>query len=76
VCGNLGCGISRDPSKLKRQAFPDFVHPLFQRVKSGVQVSIVKIKYVSRREKSENPVVAFHIEQHLLNAMTRSDNRI
>jgi hypothetical protein len=76
VCCHPGRGISRDPSKLKRQAFPDFVHPLFKRVESRVQVPVVKVKYVPQRDKSENPVVTFHVEQHLLDAMTGGDNRI
>jgi hypothetical protein len=73
---HAGRGVSRDPSKLERQPFPDFVHPLFKRVESGVQVPVVKVKYVPQRDKSENPVVTFHIEQHLLDAMSHGDNRI
>jgi hypothetical protein len=68
--------IGRDPLKLNRQPFPDFVHPLFKRVKSGVKVPVVKVKYVPQRDKSENPVMTFHVEQHLLDAMTNGDSRI
>jgi hypothetical protein len=68
--------LSTDPSKLEGQTFPDFVHPFFKRVESGVKAFIVKVKYVAQHEKSENPVVTFHVEQHLLNRMTYGDNRI
>jgi hypothetical protein len=74
--GHPGSHISRDPSKLDREPLPDFVHPLFKRVESGVQVPVVQIKYVPQRDKSENPVVTFHIEQHLLDAMRHGGNRI
>jgi hypothetical protein len=76
VCCHLGRGINRDPSKLDRQPFPDFVHPLFKRVESGVKVPVVKVEYVPQRDKSENPVVIFHVEQHLFKAMSHGDNRI
>jgi hypothetical protein len=76
IAAPSGRGFSSDPSKLKGQTFPDFVHPLFKRVESGVKASIVKVKYVAQHEKSENPVVTFHVEQHLLNRVTYGDNRI
>jgi hypothetical protein len=73
--GPSGRSFSSDPSKLKGQTFPDFVHPLFKRVESGVKGFIVKVKYVAQHEKSEKPVVTFHVEQHLLNRVTYGDHR-
>jgi hypothetical protein len=67
---------SGPPSKLKGQTFPDFVHSLFKRIESGMKGFIVKVKYVAQHEKSEKPVVTFHVEQHLLNRVTYGDNRI
>jgi hypothetical protein len=71
-----GRGIGRDPSKLDREPLPDFVHPLFKRVEPGVQVPVMKVEDVPQRDKPENPVVTFHVEQHLLDAMRHGDNRI
>jgi hypothetical protein len=71
-----GSDISRDPSQLDRQPLPDFVHPLFKRVESGVKIPVVKVEDVPQRDKPENPVVTFHVKQHLLDAMRHGDNRI
>jgi hypothetical protein len=76
IAAPFGRSFSSDPSKLNGQTFPDFVHPLFKRVESGVKSFIVKVKYVAQHEKSEKPVVTFHVEQHLLNRVTYGDNRI
>jgi hypothetical protein len=76
IAAPSGRSFSSDPSKLNGQTFPDFVHPLFKRVESGVKGFIVKVKYVAQHEKSEKPVVTFHVEQHLLNRVTYGDNRI
>jgi hypothetical protein len=76
IAAPSGRSFSSAPSKLNGQTFPDFVHPLFKRVESGVKGFIVKVKYVAQHEKSEKPVVTFHVEQHLLDRATYGDNRI
>jgi hypothetical protein len=39
-----------------------------------VEASVVKVEDISDDQKSENPVVSFHVEQHLLYHVTGSDN--
>ena len=52
----------RSPSIFNGETFPDFFYSLVERIKSGVKGSVVKIKYVPDDQKSENPVVGFHID--------------
>jgi hypothetical protein len=67
--------ISR-PSIFNGETFPDFIYSLVQRIKSGVKASVVKVKYVPDREKSENPVVSFHVDQYLLDRVTDKNNNV
>jgi hypothetical protein len=39
-----------------------------------VKASVVKVEYVSHDQKSENPVVSFHVDQHLLYDVTNGNN--
>jgi hypothetical protein len=41
-----------------------------------VKASIVKVEYVPACEKSENPVVGFHIDQYLLDRVTDRNSNI
>jgi hypothetical protein len=70
-----GADLAAHPSKFDGEAFPDFVYPLFQRVKSGVDGFIVKVKDIAAREGPENPVVALDVDQHLLNRVPHGHNR-
>jgi hypothetical protein len=66
--------VRRTPSEFNGETLPDFVQPLFKRVKSGVNGLIVKVENIAARESPENPVVAFHVDQHLFNRVTRGGN--
>jgi len=52
----------RNPSIFDGETFPDFIYSLVQRIKSGVKASVVKVKDVPGNQKSENPVVGFHVD--------------
>jgi len=58
------------------ETLPDFIHPLVQRIKSGVKASVVKVKYVPDCEKSENPVVSFHVNEYLLDRVSDRNNNV
>jgi hypothetical protein len=64
------------PSIFDGEAFPDFIDPLVERIESRVKASVVQIKYVPAGQKSENPVMAFHVEEYLLNRMTDRNNNV
>src|SRR3979409_1279127 len=64
------------PSIFGGQTLPDFIHPLVQRIKSCVKASVVKVKYIPTCQKSENPVVSFHVDQYLLNRVTDPNNNV
>jgi hypothetical protein len=68
--------IAMLPSIFNGKTFPDFIDPLVQRVKSCVKTSVVKVKYISGCQKSENPVVSFHVDQYLLNRVTDKNNNV
>ena len=67
---------SPNPSILNGETFPDFVYSLVQRIEPGVKASVVKVEYVPACEKSENPVVGFHIDQYLLDRVTDRNSNI
>jgi hypothetical protein len=62
------------PSKFDGKTLPDFVDALFKRIKSGVKGSVVKVKNIAARESPEDPVVALHVNQHLLNRVPHGGN--
>src|SRR5258705_6751709 len=66
----------RNRSIFNGETFPDFIYSLVERIKSGVKGSVMKIKYVPDDQKSENPVVAFHIDQHLFDPVTDGNNNV
>ena len=68
--------LQANPSIFNGETFPDFIYSLVQGVKSGVETSIVKIEYISSCQKSENPVVSFHVDQYLLDRVTDRNNNI
>jgi hypothetical protein len=41
-----------------------------------VKASVVKVEYVPACENSENPVVGFHIDQHLLDRVTDRNSNL
>jgi hypothetical protein len=63
-----------NPSIFNGETFPDFIYSLVQCIKSGVKASVVKVKDVPACEKSENPVVIFHVDEHLLDRATGRNN--
>jgi len=64
------------PSIFNGKTLPDFIHPLVKRIKPGVKGSVVKVKYVPDCEKSENPVVSFHVNEYLLDRVTDKNNNV
>ena len=70
-------GLSKPrPSRFDGETLPDFIHPLVQRIKSCVEASVVKVKYVAGGQKSKNPVVSFHVDHKLLDRMTDKNNNV
>jgi hypothetical protein len=64
------------PSILDGEAFPDFVDPLVERVEAGVNAPVVKVEDISQDQKSEDPVVTFDVDQHLLDRVTDRNNSV
>jgi hypothetical protein len=64
------------PSIFNGEAFPDFIDPPVEGIESCVQASVVKVKYVPACQKSENPVVSFHVDEHLLDRVTDRNNNV
>jgi hypothetical protein len=77
---NFRCGRSRrcqpGPSIFDGETLPDFIDPFVKCVEACVKTSVVKIKYVSHGQKSENPVVRFHVHQNQLNRVTDENNNV
>ena len=67
---------SPNPSIFNGETFPDFVHPLVQRIEPCVKASVVKIKNIAASQESENPVVSFHVNEYLLDRVTDKDNNV
>src|SRR6266436_8917243 len=65
-----------NPSIFNGETFPDFIYSLVERIKSGVKASVVKVKDVPACEKSENPVVSFHVDEYLLDRATDRNNKV
>jgi hypothetical protein len=72
----LGCLSQLRPSIFDGETLPYFIDPFVQRIEASVQAPVVKIKYVSPCQKSENPVMAFHIDDHLLDRVTAKSNDV
>jgi hypothetical protein len=72
VAADFGPG----PSIFNGEALPDFIDPPVEGIEPCVQASVVKVEYVPAGQKSENPVMRFHIEQHLLDRMTDSNYNV
>jgi hypothetical protein len=64
------------PSILDGEAFPDFVDPLVERIEAGVNAPVMKVEDISHGQKSEDPVVTFDVDQHLLDRVTDSNNSV
>jgi hypothetical protein len=69
-----GHSLQPGPSIFDGETFPDFIDPLFQGIEPGVKSPLVKAKNVTEGQKSENPVVAFHVNQYLLDRVTDGDS--
>jgi hypothetical protein len=65
-----------NPSIFNGKTFPDFIYSLVQRIKSGVKASVVKVEDVPACEKSEYPVVTFHVDEYLLDRATDRNNNV
>jgi hypothetical protein len=68
--------ISARPSIFNGEAFPDFIDPLVEGIEPCVKAAVVKIEYVAAGQKSENPVVSFHVNEHLLDRVTDRNNNV
>ena len=62
------------PSILDGETLSDFIHPFVECVEACVKASVVKVEDISDDQKPENPVVSFHVGQHLLNHVTDGNN--
>jgi hypothetical protein len=68
-------GTEIPPSIFNGQALSDLIDPLVERVEAGMKASVLQVENIAEAQKSENPVVAFHIDEYLLDRVTgRSDN--
>jgi hypothetical protein len=65
-----------NPSIFDGETFPDFINSLVERIKSGVKGSVVKVEYVANHQKSENPVVGFHVHENLFDPVTDQNNNV
>ena len=78
--GQSGIGRRHDAwpnrSIFDGETLPDFIDPPVEGIEPCVQASVVKVEYVPASQKSENPVMRFHIEQHLLDGMTDSNYNV
>jgi hypothetical protein len=63
-------------SILDCETLANFIDTLVERVEARVNGPIVKIKYIAAREKSENPVVRLHVDEHLLDSVTHGNNHL
>jgi hypothetical protein len=63
-------------SILDRETLADFIDALVERVEARVNGPVMKIKYIAARQKSENPVVRLHVDEHLLDPVTHGNNHI
>src|ERR1700676_5085771 len=68
--------ISARASIFDGETLPDFIDPPVEGIEPCVQASVVKVEYVPASQKYENPVMRFHIEQHLLDGMTDSNYNV
>src|ERR1700686_1683019 len=57
-------------SIVDRQALPDLIDPLVERVEAGVQTFVLKVEDIAQCQKSEDPVVALQIGEHLFDRVT------
>ena len=62
-------GVRPNRSVFDGQTLPDLVDPLVQRVEPGVKASVLQVEDISGRQKSENPVVTFDVDDDLLGRM-------
>jgi hypothetical protein len=60
----------------ERQALSDFVEALFEFVEPGVHRAIMQVENVTKRAKSENPMMAFDIAKHRLDRLTYKCDRV
>jgi hypothetical protein len=64
------------PSIFDRETLADFVDPPVERVEARMNGAVVKVKHISRREKSEDPVVRFYVDEHLLDPVAHGNNTV
>jgi hypothetical protein len=74
--GPGGRRFQPSPSIFNGETFPDFIDPFLERIQPRVKASVVKVKYVAAGQKSENPVVSFDVDQHLLGRVTDSNQNV
>jgi hypothetical protein len=58
------------------EAFPDFIDAFVERIEARVNGPVVKVENIPPGEKSENPVMGFHVDEYLLNRVTDGNNNV
>jgi hypothetical protein len=60
----------------EREAFSDFIDPLFELIESGMHGPVVQVKNIAERGERENPVMTFDVAEHILDRVTDKSERI
>jgi hypothetical protein len=68
--------FQRTQSIFDGETLPDLIDPLIERIEAGVKASVMQVEYISRGYKSENPVVTFHVDDHLLDSVAYGNDNV
>jgi hypothetical protein len=68
--------LARAPSIFDGEAFPDFIDALVERIEARVNGPVVKVENIPSGQKSENPVMGFHVDEYLFNRVTDGNNNV
>jgi hypothetical protein len=64
------------PSIFDGEPLPDFIDPLVERVEARVNGPVVKVENIPAGQNSEDPVMRFHVDEHLLNRVTDRNSNL
>jgi len=64
------------PSIFDGEPLPDFIDPLVERVEARVNGSVVEVENIPAGQNSEDPVMRFHVDEHLLNRVTDKNSNV
>src|SRR5580704_17625108 len=67
---------ARAPSIFDGEAFADFIDAFVKRIEARVHGPVVKVENIPPGQKSENPVMGFHVDEYLLNRVTDGNNNV